>query len=349
MHSLVHVCLTPDYDQQAQQAEALIRGLAAHQIKQLLICRPNSTLQHQLGDLANLQLITVKHIFAGHRLVAANSLVHAHDASAAKWARIQELWRRTPWLLSWYHAEAASVDNLSKRLLKHARVVLVTSAPVEQLLRSLAYSAVKLIYPSIIKPKSNPVQVTQLRSYYQGRFVVGHIGFFSEAGNQSLLLAAAQKLASKLPNLVFVILGDGPNFEELSAASQGLTNVHLVRRTDNLDAYLSIMNVFVEPAQTSGELKNLLLAMHFHIPVLASKISGFTRLIQHRSNGLLFSNNNLDALIKMLELSYSSPALRTNLSRQAHHLVKATSAEQVSYELIKVYRLLLQSLKAQDE
>lgn len=343
---LIQVCLSSSYDDQAQQAEVLIRSLADKKIKQLLVCRKNSVLHNRLSNLRNLPIVTINNIWSGHFKVPKKGLVHAHDLAAANWASWQNRLRKTPWLMSWHHPDEASVKYLKKSLVSKAQILLVNSIPVEQAMREKAYCAVKRLPSALLSLESNPMAMTRLRSYYQGRFVIGHNGRISDEGNQQLLVKAAEILKKDLPNIIFVVLGEGPTKNKLQKVSEGLDNIDFVGEPKHLGDYFSVMNIFIDPANTAETFTNLLHAMSFHIPVIASKVSGFAEFISHRSNGLLFKKNDVNSLIEMIRILYDSVPLRTRITRDAHSQLKDATPDKVSHNTLAIYYLLIQSLKA---
>lgn len=343
---LIQVCLSTTYDGQTQQAEMLIRSLAEKKIKQLLICRKNSALHNRLSHLRNLPIVAIKNVWSGHFKVPKKGLVHAHDLTAARWARWQNRLRGTPWLLSWYFPDEASVAPLKNSLLKNTQALLVNSIPVEQAMREKAFCAVKRLPSAVFPLDTNPMAMTQLRSHYQGRFVIGHSGHISNEGNQQLLIEAAEILEKELPNIIFVVLGEGPAKKKLQQASEGLNNLDLVGNPKHAGDYFSIMNIFIDPANQAESFSSLLQAMNFHIPVIASRVSGFAEFIGHRSNGLLFKKNDVDSMIEMIKVLYASVPLRTRMTRDAFSQIKENTPDKVGDKNLAVYAALIHNLKA---
>lgn len=343
---LIQVCLSDNYDGQTQQVEMLIRSLADKKIKQLLICRKNSALHNRLSHLRNLPIVTVSNSWSGHFKIPKKGLVHAHDLTAAKWARLQNRLRGTPWLMSWYFPDEASTLVLKKNLLKSAQVLLVNSRPVELAMRDQAFCAVKRLPSAVFPLDTNPMAMTQLRSHYQGRFVIGHSGNISSEGNQKLLIEAAELLQKNLPNIIFIVLGEGPQKNKLKNASEDLKNIDFVGEPKHAGDYFSIMNIYIDPANQAESFTGLLHAMNFHIPVIASRVSGFEEFISHRSNGLLFKKNDVDSLIEMIKVLYDSVPLRTRMTRDAHSQLKDATPDKVSQNNLAIYHLLIQNLKA---
>ena len=87
------------------------------------------------------------------------------------------------------------------------------------------------------------------------RLVVGHVGAFLPAKNHEFLLRAFAELASRRPDAVLLLVGEGPGTQAARAlsAANGLEQqvVFLGRRTD-IRELLSAMDVFVLPSTYEG-------------------------------------------------------------------------------------------------
>ena len=344
---LIQVCLEDEYTPQTQQVEQLIRTLAEKRIKQQVVCSKGSILQHRLQHLRSLHLVPVSNRFSGHYKVPKTGLVHAHDLPAARWAGWQRKLRGNPWLMSWHSADAESTEHLDGSLLKQAQALIVTSFSAELAMREKAICPVKRISDAAISLDTNPMKMTELRSHYQGRFVIGHWGrIVQDAGGQALLVKCAERMQADFPNMVFVILGEGPDYQKLKQQYPARQNLDWVGEPKHPGDYFSIMNLFVDPANRADSFTGILQAMSFHIPVIASKISGFSELISHRSNGLLFKKGDVASLEEMIKVLYNSTQLRTRITRDANRELKEVSAEQIALKHLAVYQALIKSLKA---
>ena len=344
---LIQVCLKQDYDAQTQQVELLIRTLAEKKIKQQVVCKRGSILHHRLQHLRSLHLVPVSNRLGGHFKVPKTGLIHAHDLAAAHWAGWQRKLRGNPWLMSWHSADAESTEQLKPNLLKNALALTVTSFSAELAMREQALCPVKRIPDAAITLDTNPMKMTELRSHYQGRFVVGHWGRIEQkSGGQQLLVKCAERMQADYPNMVFVILGEGPDFAQLKHQYKDRENIDWVGEPKHPGDYFSIMNLFVDPANRADSFTGLLQAMSFHIPVIASKISGFSELISHRSNGLLFKKGDVASLEEMIKVLYNSTQLRTRVTRDANREIKEVTADKIALKYLAVYQALIKSLKA---
>ncbi|SFC32133.1 Glycosyltransferase involved in cell wall bisynthesis [Marinospirillum celere] len=344
---LIQVCLNDEYDAQTQQVELLIHTLAEKKIKQQVVCKKNSVLHHRLKHLRNLHLLPVSHRFSGHYQVPKTGLIHAHDLAAARWAGWQRQLRGNPWLMSWHSADAESTEQLNSRLLNKALAVIVTSFPAELAMRDKAFCPVRRIPDAAITLETNPMKMTELRSHYQGRFVIGHWGHIEQKfGGQLLLVKCAERMQADFPNMVFVILGEGPDYQKLKNKYKDRENIDWVGEPKHPGDYYSVMNLFIDPANRADSMTGLLQAMSFHIPVIASKVSGFAEFISHRSNGMLFKKGDVASLEEMIKVLYNSTQLRTRLTRDANRELKEVSADKIALKHLGVYQALIKSLKA---
>ncbi|WP_114416781.1 glycosyltransferase family 4 protein [Marinospirillum perlucidum] len=344
---LIQVCLSDEYDAQTQQVELLIRTLAEKKIKQQVVCKAGSVLHNRLRHVRSLHLVAVRSRFSGHFKVPKNGLINAHDLAAARWVAWQRKLRGTPWMMSWHQADAESTSKLTSSILKKALAVTVTSFPAELAMREKAYCPVKRIPDAAISLDTNPMKMTELRSHYQGKFVIGHWGRINQkTGGQNILLQCAEQMQADFPNMVFVFLGVGPDFEKLKKKYEDRENIDWVGEPPHPGDYYSIMNLFVDPANRADSFTGLLQAMSFHIPVIASKVSGFAEMISHRSNGLLFKKGNVSSLEEMIKILYNSTELRTRLTRDANRELKEVTPDRITLKYLGVYQALIKSLKA---
>lgn len=344
---LIHVCFNEQDATHSQQLEELIQGLAELQIKQQLVCPTDSRLHQRLKHQRHLHLLTVNSRLQGHFKVPKTGLVFAHDLEAASWARWQQRLRGTPWFFSWKHSDKAATHQLNPKAIRGCLALVVNSPTVESQLREELSQPIKYIPDPVSSLATHPLRITQLRSRYQGRFVIGHWGHFEQPnGGQEILALCAEHLQADYPNLVFLMLGEGPDYQALKENYQERTNMDWLGSPEHLGDYFSLMNVFIDPASRASSIQGLLQAMSFHIPVIASRVSGFNDLIKHRSNGLLFKPGDPGSLEEMIKVLYHSTPLRTRLSRDAKQGLYAFSPEQVALEHRKVYWALIKNLKA---
>src|SRR5262249_27398765 len=139
-----------------------------------------------------------------------------------------------------------------------------------------------------------------------------------------VLLEAFAMLYGRDPRTRLLIVGDGPERENLAAEalSQGLSAaVHFTGAVspDAVPGLLNSMDVAVAPYPT---LRNFYFSpmkvyeyMAAGLPVVASRVGQLQQLIQTEVNGLLVPPGDATALVGALERLRSQPELRLRLGR----------------------------------
>jgi len=152
-----------------------------------------------------------------------------------------------------------------------------------------------------------------------------------------------------------VVVGEGPLTEELQAAATeaGVDVSFQGKRTaEEVHALLLRAKVVVVPSKTAadGDMEGLptvlMEAMALGVPVVATRHSGITEVVEHEVNGLLSEESDPPALAENLERSLSDPELRVRLGaagrehiRQHFNMTTQTAAlEDIYAEVIGATR-----------
>jgi L-malate glycosyltransferase len=163
--------------------------------------------------------------------------------------------------------------------------------------------------------------------------------------NHSGFLRIAARIRAAMPEVEFLLVGDGPIRQELEHEAQDLglaDSVLFLGDCRNIAAVHASMDVAV---LTSGSesLSNVILeAMAAGLPVVAYRSGGNPELINEQRGALVVSGNEgefADAVLRLL----SQPALREQLGRNARQFVEQNfDLEQVRNRYQELYETLLQ-------
>jgi len=156
-------------------------------------------------------------------------------------------------------------------------------------------------------------------------FVVGYVGRLSaEKGLKYLLTACADLVTSGVP-LRALVIGDGPQRNELEHLSRqlGLGNrVVFAGFQEDVVQWLPCMDVFVLPSLTEGTPMALLEAMAYGVPAVASAVGGVPQVIRHGETGLLVSPGNTGEISGAVLTLYGNSGTRRTLSQNARTLAR---------------------------
>ncbi len=156
-----------------------------------------------------------------------------------------------------------------------------------------------------------------------GVITVGMISRMNDRIKQhDLFLRVAAKLAARFPQLVFVLVGDGPlrpEFERLAENLQLAGRVKFLGDRRDISAVLANLDISVLPS-ASESLSNVILeSMAAGLPVVASRAGGNPELIEEGVTGFLCEIGNELEFAGALERLIADRELRLRLGARARH------------------------------
>ncbi len=138
--------------------------------------------------------------------------------------------------------------------------------------------------------------------------------------NQELLLRAFAAVHAKYPEYRLCIYGEGESREALEKLSENLqisSHVDLPGTSKEVFEKIKTAELFVLPSYYEGMPNALLEAMCLGLPVISTKVSGATDVIEDRYNGRLVELNDLDGMIAAMDELLGDAALRAQYAREA--------------------------------
>lgn len=180
----------------------------------------------------------------------------------------------------------------------------------------------------------NPIDLGEkaglaLRTQKQPRIV--SVGRLMPQKNQKMLLDAFARLHPQYPDYTLTIYGEGPERENLETYIRplGLTGaVELPGSVKDVHDRIADATLFVLPSNYEGMPNALIEAMCLGLPVIATKVSGATDLIDG-TNGLLTEVGDTDELYAAMDRMLADCELRTACAQNAVRLNERLEAEQI--------------------
>lgn len=165
--------------------------------------------------------------------------------------------------------------------------------------------------------------------------------------DQSTLVAAAALLVRDLPDLHWVIAGEGPLRGLLTRriAEAGLADrFHLVGHLPDPHTLLASADVCVLSSTSEGLGSSLLAAMALGVPVVATRVGGIPELLGTGA-GLLVSPGDAPGFATAVRGVLTEPELREKLSRIGRHEASRFSVRGMAERVLGVYRSCVHSLE----
>ena len=148
--------------------------------------------------------------------------------------------------------------------------------------------------------------------------LVGFMGRLEHEKGPDLFLKAAEHIHHQMPEVQFVVVGDGSMKEQLHLLCTRMRldqQVHFVDwQTDNCDIYPAL-DILAHTSRSDGTSLVLMEAMACECPTVAIGIGGVLEIVENRSTGLLAGDWE-DVAIKVLYL-LERPAMLSSMGTAA--------------------------------
>jgi glycosyltransferase involved in cell wall biosynthesis len=158
------------------------------------------------------------------------------------------------------------------------------------------------------------------------RLVIGAIGRLSEEKGFDLLIQAVDRLLLSGLDVELFIAGEGDQHDRLAAMIRALgreDRIHLAGFVSEPIALYEALDVFALSSLREGLPNVVLEAMAMEVPVVATRVAGVPRLIEHEENGLLVDVGDTDQLGSTIARLLADGALRDRLGEAGRRTVES--------------------------
>jgi sugar transferase (PEP-CTERM/EpsH1 system associated) len=132
---------------------------------------------------------------------------------------------------------------------------------------------------------------------------IGTVGRLDPIKDQRLLLEAFSVVSRTRKDLMLIIVGDGPERQNLESYRDSLhcrDRIRFLGERDDVERVLRVLDIFVLPSKNEGTSNTTLEAMATGLPVIATAVGGNPELVLQNRTGLLFPAGDLKCLIEAL-------------------------------------------------
>lgn len=153
-------------------------------------------------------------------------------------------------------------------------------------------------------------EIEDLREFYapEGQFLCTFVGELSGRKNQIFLVQAVDSLKRQGIPVRLLLVGEGSEYDTLKSevARLGLENdVLLLGHSDKVPSILAATDLYVSASVSEGLPFNLMEAMAFGLPILASDVRGQSDLLSEKPD-MLYPAGDTDAFCKGVKAVYQS-------------------------------------------
>jgi len=314
MH-ICHVNLATGFSGGESQTLLLIKQQLSENYELTVVANPKSPLVDKLQGL-NVRVILASHFTLQHQksITASCQLIHVHEGRAIYWAWLQSLLYRIPYIVTRRIDNPLKSKLLSRLAYSRASLLVgLSDAITEQLARRYETTKIEKIPSSPVVYPVDHEKLKTIKERFTGKFVVLQASNLLTHKGHDTTLDAAEKIGESMPNIHFVILGDGPEKERLLLRAKQLDNVTFVGRQNDMGNWFNAADLFIHPSLNEGLGSVLLEAIKAGLVVIGSDVGGIPDIIDHGKSGLLFPVTDAAALAESIQLVAEDKTLQKSL------------------------------------
>ena len=221
---------------------------------------------------------------------------------------------------------------LDKSTSRFADLIIANSKSVkENLITKIGITAerVMVVNTGIDFEEFEGLHVLQLNKkdfgFKENDIVVGSISRLQKIQGIAYLIEAAKIVSQKIPNIKFLIVGDGPEYDKLRTMEKMLAldnRIKFLGLRMDIRKILYLIDIFVRPSLEEGLPRGVMEAMASNKPFIASHVGGNIELADHGRNGILVPPKDSQALSDAILCLAKNPDLRAEMGRKGRKYLK---------------------------
>jgi glycosyltransferase involved in cell wall biosynthesis len=258
-------------------------------------------------------------------------IVRTHQYHANLYGRLAAWLAKVPCIVASVHNVYTRDRRLHRRIINKFlsgftdKVVAVSETVKRDILRydGLMDDKVTVIYNGIDTQRFSDANRNSIRANLGIPLetpVIGTVGRLTIQKGQKYLIDAVAVLTEKFPQILLLIVGDGPVRDDLQNHIKAIgidKNAIFLGTRRDIPQLLSAMDIFVLPSLWEGLGTALIEAMASGKAVIATDIAPFREVINSEKVGILVPVKDRRAIASSVELLLSNKALARTLGRCA--------------------------------
>ncbi|MEA1951617.1 MAG: glycosyltransferase [Planctomycetota bacterium] len=249
------------------------------------------------------------------------------------WGRLAARWARMPVICSALHSTGLPDHvELSNRLLAPITDAFIAVAKPHGLYltthEGCPAGKVRVINNGVDVEKFHPrwpaAALREELNLPQDAPVVGIVAALRPEKRHDLFLRSAAIIRGEIPKARFLVVGDGPQREEIERLVGELALndcVHLLGSRDDVPEVLSLMDVFMLTSEMEANPVSILEAMASEKPVVAPQVGSISETVAHGKTGFLFEAGDVDASAALAVELLALPGQAQEMGRHAREQV----------------------------
>jgi glycosyltransferase involved in cell wall biosynthesis len=340
---ILHINLERGWRGGERQTLYLMEGLRALGHECRLLARPNELFIGRTLK-AGIPATSIKKPFLFHgSLLKGWDVIHAHESRGLQMAASWKPLHKRPIVYTRRVDYIPSRQPFTRMVYRRIDRLVAISSKIESVMRLWGFDPgmIRVIKSSVpLETSQSTDKVGELRARFGSRKVVGCIAALVGHKDHATLLKAASILDRTRPDVVFLLIGDGPLMKDLGklASDLGLSNVIFEGYVEDPYPYFEIFDVFAMTSKEEGLGSSILDAFRYRVPVVATDAGGMPELVKDGETGLLVRVGDFRMVAEAVVRFLDDGRTRLECTENAHALVsKDFTVEAMSKAYEEVY------------
>lgn len=145
---------------------------------------------------------------------------------------------------------------------------------------------------------------TEFDADKKDNFIFGTVGRLQPVKNYPLFLMSAKKIAEQHSNVRFWMVGNGDEYDKLVALTEELSISDKIKfwgYRNDIDDIMYRLDVFVQTSFTEGSPNTIAEAMRAKKPVISTRSTDLSEMIDDDKNGYIVPSDDIDALVEAMK------------------------------------------------
>lgn len=175
---------------------------------------------------------------------------------------------------------------------------------------------------------------------------IGFVGHLTKQKGVDILLKALPLIKSDLQNVIFTIIGDGPELEPLKQQAANNKAIRFLGGKSKADELMPAFDALILPSRWEGMPNVIMEAMMHGLPVIATRVGGIPELVLENTTGLLCEPDHPALLAQTIDrfLSLSKEEREQMGAHGKERAEKEFSIESMKGQFEELYARLLKDL-----
>lgn len=153
-------------------------------------------------------------------------------------------------------------------------------------------------------------------SISEDAYVLGTVARLDSIKNQKMMIKALKIVRQNYPETYLIIVGDGPERENLESFVSDLelsSCVILTGFREDAHLFYNIMDIFLLTSFSEGTAMTLLEAMATGLPCIGTDVGGNPEIVRNRETGFIIPSDDENALAEKINCLFSNKTMMKNM------------------------------------